>query len=310
MATVQAPKNKTSEIEICARLIRADQSDLSRELARHILKLGFEEKDQNRMRELARAEPGGAPDLRGTRGARELRQGWAPPRVVTLQGEEVAEGGEVVLRDPWTQPWQEKCESERETPANIAGCPRPSTRRSLSRSTISSLASTAVRQSLRTLLSPAFTTISSRNAGQELGMVSPELNSELGVTGTGTSSPRALHPESSQIGQPFPARDHQPFSARDHQTMPEEPARDATIDSKLQTSFDIGYRLRWRNPLGGREPASSQRSWPALLHGGRVARRERCASASFQPRNRWQNLEESWQITGISRFFALAAFLA
>ena len=137
---------------------------------------------------------------------------------------------------------------------------------------------------------------------EELGMVSPELNSELGVTGTGTSSPRALRAESSQIWQPFPARDHQ--------TMPEEPARDATIDSKLQTSFDIGYRPRWRNPLGGREPASSQRSWPALLHGGRVARRERCASASFQPRNRWQNLEESWRITGISRFFALAAFLA
>ncbi len=63
-------------------------------------------------------------------------------------------------------------------------------------------------------------------------------------------------------------------------------------------------------PLGGREPASSQRSWPALLHGGRVARRGRCASASFQPRNRWQNLEESWRFTGISRFFALAAFLA
>ena len=51
--TVQAPKNKTSEIEIFARLIRADQSDLSRELARYILKLGFEENDQNRMRELA-----------------------------------------------------------------------------------------------------------------------------------------------------------------------------------------------------------------------------------------------------------------
>ncbi len=53
MAMVQAPKNNTSEIEIFARLIKADQSDLSRELARYILKLGFEEKDQNRMRELA-----------------------------------------------------------------------------------------------------------------------------------------------------------------------------------------------------------------------------------------------------------------
>ena len=53
MATIQAPKNHTSEIEIFARLIKADQSDLSRELARYILKLGFEEKDQNRMRQLA-----------------------------------------------------------------------------------------------------------------------------------------------------------------------------------------------------------------------------------------------------------------
>ncbi len=53
MAAVQAPRNNTSEIEIFARLIKADQSDLSRELARYILKLGFDEKDQNRMRELA-----------------------------------------------------------------------------------------------------------------------------------------------------------------------------------------------------------------------------------------------------------------
>jgi hypothetical protein len=53
MAAVQAPRNNTSEVEIFARLIKADQSDLSRELARYILKLGFDEKDQNRMRELA-----------------------------------------------------------------------------------------------------------------------------------------------------------------------------------------------------------------------------------------------------------------
>jgi hypothetical protein len=53
MATVQAPKNSTSEVEIFARLIKADQTDLCRELARYILKLGFEEQDQNRMRELA-----------------------------------------------------------------------------------------------------------------------------------------------------------------------------------------------------------------------------------------------------------------
>ena len=144
MVAVQAPKNNTSAIEIFARLIKADQSGLSRELARYILTLGFEEKDQKRMRELAERNQDGPPDLRGARGARELRQGWAPPRVITLQGEGVAEGGEVVLRDSWTQPWQAKCESGRDMPASIAGCPRPPTRRSPSRSTISSLASTAV----------------------------------------------------------------------------------------------------------------------------------------------------------------------
>ncbi len=63
MATLQTPKNQTSEIEIFARLIKADHSDLSRELARYILTLGFEQKDQNRMRDACRAEPGRAPDL-------------------------------------------------------------------------------------------------------------------------------------------------------------------------------------------------------------------------------------------------------
>jgi hypothetical protein len=44
---------KTSEIAIFARLIKADDGDLSRELARYILTLGFDEEDQARMRELA-----------------------------------------------------------------------------------------------------------------------------------------------------------------------------------------------------------------------------------------------------------------
>ena len=59
MAAVQAPRNNTSEIEIFARLIKADQSDLSRELARNVLKLGFEDRDQNRMRELAERNQNG-----------------------------------------------------------------------------------------------------------------------------------------------------------------------------------------------------------------------------------------------------------
>jgi hypothetical protein len=61
MVAVQAPKNNTSAIEIFARLIKADQSGLSRELARYILTLGFEEKDQKRMRELAERNQDGPP---------------------------------------------------------------------------------------------------------------------------------------------------------------------------------------------------------------------------------------------------------
>jgi hypothetical protein len=54
MATAEAnKKDKTSVIAIFARLIKADQGDLSRDLARYILTLGFAEEDQARMRELA-----------------------------------------------------------------------------------------------------------------------------------------------------------------------------------------------------------------------------------------------------------------
>jgi hypothetical protein len=45
--------DRTSEIAIFARLIKANDGDLSRELARYILTLGFDEQDQERMRELA-----------------------------------------------------------------------------------------------------------------------------------------------------------------------------------------------------------------------------------------------------------------
>ena len=45
--------DRTSEIAIFARLITANNGDLSRELARYILTLGFDEQDQARMRELA-----------------------------------------------------------------------------------------------------------------------------------------------------------------------------------------------------------------------------------------------------------------
>ena len=54
MAIGQASERDTSsEIAIFGRLIRADETDLSRELARYILTLGFDDEDQKRMTELA-----------------------------------------------------------------------------------------------------------------------------------------------------------------------------------------------------------------------------------------------------------------
>ena len=46
-------QERTSEIAIFARLLKADDGNLSRGLARYILTLGFDEDDQARMRELA-----------------------------------------------------------------------------------------------------------------------------------------------------------------------------------------------------------------------------------------------------------------
>src|SRR5436309_120258 len=61
MATPQAIKDVgTSEIAIFARLIKIDQGDLPRALARYILTLGFDEEDQARMRELAERNQDGA----------------------------------------------------------------------------------------------------------------------------------------------------------------------------------------------------------------------------------------------------------
>jgi hypothetical protein len=54
MATARVTEeDRTSEIAIFARLIKADEGNLSRELARYIMTLGFEEDDQARMRDLA-----------------------------------------------------------------------------------------------------------------------------------------------------------------------------------------------------------------------------------------------------------------
>jgi hypothetical protein len=61
MATGQAVKRDTSsELAILARLIRVDGSDLSGELARYILTLGFDDEDQKQMADLAERNQEGA----------------------------------------------------------------------------------------------------------------------------------------------------------------------------------------------------------------------------------------------------------
>src|SRR5271156_436526 len=51
---------RTSEIAIFSRLIRADQRNLSRVLARYLLTLGFDQEDQDRMSDLAERNQEGA----------------------------------------------------------------------------------------------------------------------------------------------------------------------------------------------------------------------------------------------------------
>ena len=64
--TIKSPeRGRTSEIAIFARIIRADDGDLSGKLARYILTLGFDEADQQRMRDLAQREKGTAAGLDG-----------------------------------------------------------------------------------------------------------------------------------------------------------------------------------------------------------------------------------------------------
>src|SRR5271157_1644635 len=60
VANGQAVKRDTSsELVIFARLIRADGSSLSRELARYILTLGFDDEDQKKMTDLAERNQAG-----------------------------------------------------------------------------------------------------------------------------------------------------------------------------------------------------------------------------------------------------------
>ncbi len=60
MPTARGVGNKTSENAIFARLIKADDGNLSGELASYVLTLGFGEDDQARMRELAARNQEGA----------------------------------------------------------------------------------------------------------------------------------------------------------------------------------------------------------------------------------------------------------
>jgi hypothetical protein len=60
MPTTPTFESRASEIAIFARLLRADDGDLSPELARYVLTLGFGEEDQARMRDLAARNQDGA----------------------------------------------------------------------------------------------------------------------------------------------------------------------------------------------------------------------------------------------------------
>ncbi len=53
MITTIQPDNKTSDIAIFCRLLNNSQGDMSPDLARHVLTLGFNDEDQARMRNLA-----------------------------------------------------------------------------------------------------------------------------------------------------------------------------------------------------------------------------------------------------------------
>lgn len=60
MATGRAIQaDKTSEIAIFARLLKADEGHMRRDLARYLLSLGFDEEDQRRMRDLAERNQAG-----------------------------------------------------------------------------------------------------------------------------------------------------------------------------------------------------------------------------------------------------------
>jgi hypothetical protein len=61
MATVSAAQHdRTTEIAIFARVIKANNGDLSPDLARYIVTLGFDDQDEGRMAELAEKNQEGA----------------------------------------------------------------------------------------------------------------------------------------------------------------------------------------------------------------------------------------------------------
>jgi hypothetical protein len=60
MSATLANSGSTSEIAIFGRLIQSDRGDLAPSLARYVLTLGFPERDQARMSELAARNQEGA----------------------------------------------------------------------------------------------------------------------------------------------------------------------------------------------------------------------------------------------------------
>jgi hypothetical protein len=53
MTTKRTVNNRTSELALFARLLQANEAEMSAELARYLLTLGFEKDDRARMEELA-----------------------------------------------------------------------------------------------------------------------------------------------------------------------------------------------------------------------------------------------------------------
>ncbi len=89
--------DRTSEIAIFARLIKAENGDLSRQLALYP-DPRFRRRGSDPDERFGREEPGGCVGRRGAKRASELREGGALARPAPFQGQEIATGEEGILR--------------------------------------------------------------------------------------------------------------------------------------------------------------------------------------------------------------------